>query len=260
MPRTHLLILAASLLLAPSLNAQTPPAAAPSQQSLPAAIPTNGLQLWLAADHVKPSDGHITTIPDLSPNHNDATRTPDSTAPASDPTLIQDPISHQPVLHFTGENLAFTFPRVTGIRSAIWVVSKDPAAFGHRDERFVLGDTLSHDFHAGWTDDTIFNTVYDNPNPSGHLSKYLHDGKTYLNGEEMDASKIPFPQQLGVISIFSTGPVEANQLARDRSFGGRSWQGNIAEVILYNRELTWKEGQAVVAYLMAKYHIPTPIP
>jgi hypothetical protein len=263
MSRAHLLILTASLLLVPSSHAQTAPPAAQPQQPLPAAIPQAGLELWFSASHVKPGHGEITVIPDISGNHNDATRTADSTAPftdpPTDPTIIKDPVSGEPVLRFTGDNLAFTFPRVTGIRTAIWVVSKDPAAFGHRDERFVLGDTVSHDFHSGWTDDTIFNTVYDNPTPSGHLAKALHDGKTYLNGEEMDASKVPFPKQLGVISIFPTGPVEANQLARDRQFGGRSWQGNIAEILLYNRELTWNERQAVAAYFIAKYHIPTPL-
>ena len=264
MLRANLLILTALLTRVSSSSAQGPLPAnsqtqqtAQTQQTLPAGVPQAGLELWFSAGQVKPSDGRITVIPDLSGNGNDATRSADSTAPASDPALVTDAISGQPALRFSGANLAFSLRRVTGIRTVFWVVSKDPAAFGHRDERFVLGDTVSHDFHAGWTDDTIFNTVYDNPNPSGHLSRYLHDGKTFLNGEEMDASKIPFPRQLGVISMVSTGPVEANQLARDRQFAGRTWQGDIAEVLLYNVELSWKDRQQVENYLLAKYHIDT---
>jgi hypothetical protein len=206
---------------------------------------------------VERSNGEITRIHDISGHANDAKRNPDSTAFLTDPSLITDAASGQPLLHFSGANVTFNFQRVTDIRTAFWVVSKDPAAFGHLDERFVLGDTVSHDFHAGWTDDTIFNVVYDNPNPSGHLSKYLHDGKTFLNGQEMDASKTPFPKKLSVISIQSTGSVEANQLARDRQFAGRSWQGDIAEVLLYNVALSWADRQAVEKYLIGKYHIDT---
>ncbi|HEV2619763.1 MAG TPA: hypothetical protein VGU23_07480, partial [Acidobacteriaceae bacterium] len=77
MSRANLLVLAALLTLVPTPNAQTP-------QPAPA-IPQAGLQLWFSADHVKPAGGRITVIPDLSGNGNDATRTADSTAPASDP-------------------------------------------------------------------------------------------------------------------------------------------------------------------------------
>jgi hypothetical protein len=253
-----LLVFTAFVFLVPGSHAQSAsPRTAQAQHPLPADFPKDGLKLWLSADHVKKANGQITRILDISGNGNDAIRNPDSTAPSSDPAVITDAASGQPALYFSGQNVAYNFKPVTGIRTVFWVVSKDPAAFGHLDERFVLGDTVSHDFHSGWTDDTIFNVVYDNPNPSGHLSKYLHDGKTFLNGEEMDASKIPFPKQLGVISIMSTGPVEADQLARDRQFAGRSWQGNIAEVLLYDVALSWPDRQKVEQYLTDKYHIDT---
>jgi hypothetical protein len=255
-----LLIFTVFVFIVPKSNAQSAsPSTAPAQLPLSADFPKAGLKLWLSADHVKEANGRITRILDISGNGNDAIRNPDSTAPSSDPAVITDAASGQSTLHFSGQNVAYNFKRVTGIRNAFWVVSKDPAAFGHLDERFVLGDTVSHDFHSGWTNDTIFNVVYDNPNPSGHLSKYLHDGKTFLNGEEMDASKIPFPKQLGVITIKTTGPVEANQLARDRQFAGRSWQGNIAEILLYDKELSWDDMRRVEKYLLDKYHIDTSV-
>jgi len=241
-----------------SLNAS--PAGAPRADSLnavpiPSDFPKAGLELWLSAGQVDRANGDITAIGDLSGNGNNASRSPDSTAPSADPALVVDAASGKPVLRFSGENMAFGFKRLTDIRTAFWVVSKDPAAMGKLNERCVLGDTVSHDFHAGWTDDTIFNTVYDNPHPSGHLSKYLHDGKTWLNGQPMDASKTPFPKQLGVISIESTGPVEANQLGRDRQFADRSWQGDIAEVLLFNVVLSDADREAVEKYLMVKYQI-----
>ena len=282
MPRSSFLIITAFLMLVPvskaqktlpgnglvqhpllsgetlSLNASlagAPRADKLKAVSVPADFPKAGLELWFSAGQVDRANGDITAIEDMSGNGNNASRNLDSTAPSADPALAVDAASGKPVLRFSGENMAFGFKRLTDIRTAFWVVSKDPAAFGKLNERCVLGDTVSHDFHAGWTDDTIFNTVYDNPNPSGHLSKYLHDGKTWLNGQPMDASKTPFPKQLGVISIESTRPVEANQLARDRQFAGRSWQGDIAEVLLFNVVLSDADRQAVEKYLMVKYQI-----
>jgi hypothetical protein len=252
-----LLFLSAALfLLIPEAKGQNaPPAASRMGRSLPADFPKAGLELWFSAGHVKQADGSITAILDTSGNANDAVRSADSTAPTTDPALATDERSGERVLRFSGANVAFTFKRVTGIRTAFWVVRKDPAAFGHLDERFVLGDTVSHDFHSGWTDDTIFNVVYDNPKPSGHLSKYLHDGSVWLNGQAVDAAKTPFPKQLGVITIESTGPVEANQLARDRQFAGRSWQGDIAEILVYDVALTDVQRQTVEKYLLAQYGI-----
>ena len=171
--------------------------------------------------------------------------------PGANPSVVKDAASGQPLLRFTGANVVYGFRRFTNILTAFWVVSKDPASFGQRSEKFVLGDRSGNDFHAGWTDDTIFNT---DVNPQ-HLSKYLKDGKTWLNGKPMDATKTPFPRQLCIISIVSAGPVSASQLARDRNMSGRSWQGDIAEILLYNVALSDADRQAVEKYLTDKYKI-----
>ena len=217
-----------AVIAALALNAYSAdaPAATPVSDSFPKA----GLQLWLSAGHVEQTDGTITVIKDLSGKENHAQRDPATAKPATNPAIAKDAASGQPVLRFTGEDIAFGFKQITDIRTAFWVVSKDAAAFGKRNEKFVLGDKNSNDFHAGWTDDVIFNT---DVNP-GHLSKFLADGKTWLNGQSMVASKTPFPKQLSLISIISTGPVKAGQLAKDRSMSGRSWQGDIAEILIYN--------------------------
>jgi hypothetical protein len=215
-------------------------------------VPRTGLELWVSGGKVEQNNGMITAIDDISGNVNDARRDPATSRPATNPSLVRDASTgHQPVLRFSGANVAFQFKRISDIRTAFWVVSKDPASFGFRSERFVLGDTQTNDFHAGWTNDTIFNT---DVNP-GHLSQKLKDGKTWLNGQPIDATKTPFPKQLCVISIISTGPVQANQLARDRNMTGRAWQGDIAEIMLYNVPLSDTDRQAVEKYLMAKYSI-----
>ncbi len=231
--------------------AQTPTSVTSKGTPASGDLPKAGLEAWFSAGRVEQTDGTITQILDLSGNANHARREPPTAAPASNPALAEDAASGQPVLRFTGANIAFAFKRLTDIRTAFWVVSKDPASFGKRSEKFVLGDRNSNDFHAGWTSDTIFNT---DVNP-GHVSKFMKDGKTWLNGQSMDATKTPFPSQLSLISIVSAGPVRAGQLAQDRNFSGRSWQGEIAEILLYNVELSEADRQAVEKYLIAKYKI-----
>jgi len=236
----------AALCAASALNAYSADTSASS-------VPKTGLQAWFSAGQVEQAAGSVTVIKDLSGNDNHARRDPPTATPASNPAVAKDSVSGQPVLRFTGDNIAFGFNQITNIRTAFWVVSKDAASFGKRSEKFVLGDKNSNDFHAGWTDDVIFNT---DVNP-GHLSKFLADGKTWLNGRSMVASKTPFPKQLALISIISTGPVRAGQLARDRDYPGRSWQGDIAEILLYNVELSDADRQAVETYLTRKYSIPS---
>ena len=218
-------------------------------------FPKAGLELWLSAGQVEQADGTISVLKDLSGSENPAKRDPPTATPVTNPSVTKDAASGQPLLHFTGANVAYGFNRLTNILTAFWVVSKDPASFGQKSEKFVLGDRSGNDFHAGWTDDTIFNT---DVNP-GHLSKYLKDGKTWLNGKPMDATKTPFPKQLCVISIVSAGPVSASQLARDRNMSGRSWQGDIAEILLYKAALSDADRQAVEKYLTDKYKIQ-PLP
>lgn len=216
------------------------------------AFPMAGLQLWVSAERVEQDRGTVTVIKDLSGNGNDARREAPLGAPATNPFLSNDAVSGHPVLRFTGESVAFCFKRISDIRTAFWVVSKDRSAFGKNNEKFVLGDKVSNDFHAGMTDDTILNTSVG----PAHLSQYLADGKTWLNGRMIAAAKTPFPKLLGLISIASTGPVRASQLAQDRNFRARCWQGDIAEILLYNVELSDSDRQAVEKYLMRKYGLP----
>jgi len=56
-----------------------------------------------------------------------------------------------------------------------------------------------------------------------------------VNGRVVDPLKTDFPNRLSVVSMVATGSVSADQISKDRQFRDRAWQGDIAEVILYNR-------------------------
>ena len=245
MKHSHLILALATTSLVFALNGHAADA--------PADFPKAGLELWLSAGQVEQTNGTITAIKDLSGNENDARREPAAAVPPGNPALVKYVGSGQPVLRFSGAAVAYAFKQITDIRTVFWVVCKDQASFGERNEKFVLGDKTSNDFHAGWTDDTILNT---DVNP-GHLSQNLANARAWLNGQSIVANKTPFPKQLGVITLVSTGPVKAGQLAQDRNFASRSWQGDIAEILIYNVELSDADRQAVEKYLMTKYAIKT---
>lgn len=223
--------------------------AVPSIQA--ADVPTDGLVLWYHAGVVESKDGSVVTLLDQSGKKNHAHRHADPKDVAANPKVVPDAANGQPVLRFTGEHAAFEFERISDIRTAFWVVRKDHDALQTYIERFVLGDTKSRCFHPGTHfTDTILCGGRDP----------LADGKAWLNGHAINASKTDFPADLGLITLESRANVEANLIAKDRAFFDRCWQGDIAEILLFNRPLPDDERRKVEAYLTAKYGLSSELP
>lgn len=73
----------------------------------------------------------------------------------------------------------------------------------------------------------------------------------------VDGTSTDFPKTLGVVSVATTGYVSADNLCNDRNLtDGRAWQGDIAEILVYNRVLPDREREQVERALMRKYGIP----
>jgi len=220
----------------------------PSQQTT--ALPvTNGLALWLDASKLSGVVGNlqqVNTWSDQSGLGNDALRKSGSSA--GYPRLATDVINHLPVVQFgssnlnMGDSLAFT-RRLTKIRTAFWVVRESAGA---SDGHFLLGDSSTYDFHRGLSGNgTIWNSQY--------TSSFIKAGTTKLMGAVVDGTKTTIPPNaFQVISLTTTGNVRAGQLCQDRVYHG-SWQGDVAEIIIYNRVLTSNEELQVGHYLAGKY-------
>ena len=165
-----------------------------------------------------------------------------------------DSVSGQPLLRFDGSPVAYNFPVLADIRTIFWVVSRHPDAFKKQTERFVLAGRKTADFHVGthFTDTIIHREKYASP--------HLLAAHGWFNGFPMDPKTTEFTPALGVTTLVASGNVSADQLGMDRDYNERCWQGDIAEVILYNTELSDADRQAVEAYLLAKYHIPATPP
>ena len=66
------------------------------------------------------------------------------------------------------------------------------------------------------------------------------------------------PTSLSVISLVTTAIVTADAFSRDRTNFGRTWWGDLAELIVYERALTQAERKSVEDYLALKYGLYTP--
>ncbi|NQU22193.1 MAG: hypothetical protein HQ567_12995, partial [Candidatus Nealsonbacteria bacterium] len=202
-----------------------------------------GLQLHLDAGNINgngtsPANGaSVGTWGDLSGSNNNATG-------HGEVHYVDTGLN--PVVRFDGNNDYFSFPEITDIRTAFWVLKEDADAptdfrplLGHSD-----GEDVSH-FHRG-VDKTFWATAWG--------ASEIVDGVTQLNGEVIDGTTTQVPTELSVVSLQTTGGVPADYIGRDRDgWASRCWDGDYAEILVYNTVLTGQEVADVNGYLTRKY-------
>jgi hypothetical protein len=205
-----------------------------------------GLALWLDAAKITGLVGGdtVNAWPDTSGQENHAVRNNGA------PTYQTSVINGQPVVRFysdAGVGDYFGFPRISTIRTVFWVLKED---VDHTTERnlFLLGDSDAYDFHRGGGDNLW---------ADGAASGSITGGTTRLMGAVVDGATTPLPRgAFQLVSLVTTGNVQANQITQDRVYHG-SWKGDIAEVLIYSRELSAEEESAVGKYLATKYGLAT---
>jgi len=160
---------------------------------------------------------------------------------AKQPMLIANALNGRPVMDFgafnansNGQQMLFDAP-VTNIRTVICVL---------RGTNFILGDdTVAHFYRGG---DTATAPIW-----GANAAANILNGQTWLDGTLVNGTLTPLPDGFSIISLVTTGPVEANRLASDRTL--RSGGQQIAEMFIYTVALTDAERQAVEASLRAKW-------
>jgi autotransporter-associated beta strand protein len=215
---------------------------------------SSGLVLRMDASKItETADGaQLNTWADSSGAANNAVR--QSSSSIGYPKYVASGINGQPVVRFnsgngnTGDFMKFN--RITNMRSVFWVFKENAGLSG---TRFLLGDDSSYEFHRG-----------SSPNgplwESNYSSTNIRHGTTKLMGSTINGTTTPLPSgSFQLVSLVTAGNVQANQICQDRTYHG-SWQGDIAEILVYNRALTVQEEAAVGSYLAAKYGLATNYP
>jgi hypothetical protein len=202
----------------------------------------SGLALWLDASQLTGlSDGAtLNTWNEMSGLGNHATRTTGA------PTYETNELNGQPIVRFpVGNGASFTFPRLTNIRTVFWVMKQQ----NPNENKFLLGDATDYHFHRGTvTPSKIWHPTY--------TSSRIKEGTTSLNGLAVNGTTTNLPVGWNLLSVITTDVVNASTLSADRTHG-RSWEGDIAEVLVYNRALSAVESEQVGGYLTAKYSMTT---
>ena len=212
---------------------------------------SNGLVLRMDASQIAgTSDGaQLNTWPDTSGGSNNAIRQTGSSS--GYPKYIANSINGLPLVRFNSGTAAagdyFKFNRISNIRSVFWVMKENASL---SDGHFLLGDSSTYNFHRGNTPNgPLWNPTY--------ASSFITAGTTTLMGNTINGSTTSLPSgNFQLVSLITTGNVAADQICQDRVYHG-SWQGDIAEILIYNRALSSGEEKQVGYYLSKKYNLAT---
>ena len=204
----------------------------------------SGLQMWMRADAgIEEVGGLVSNWTDQSTANNHLTQS----VASPQPTFVASGLDGRPTVRFDGalDFLAFTAP-VTTIRTVFWVVNETLAA--PNAYRFLLGHATGYDFHGG--------SAHQIWSSSSNAS--VRNGTTRMNGVAVDGLSTNRPTAPSVLSLVTTGAVAADNFSRDRGNASRSWNGDLAELVIYDRALTDAERAQVEQYLAAKHGITLP--
>jgi hypothetical protein len=203
--------------------------------------------LWLDASQMlgMSQDQVVNLWPDSSGSLNSATLTQGS------PLYKTDVVNGKPVVEFGPTGPSFGFNRISNIRSVFWVLKEN---VGASQDRFFLGDTSVYDFHRGaGSNGPIWSSQY--------TSGGILNGTTRLMGDPINGTTTSMPAgSFQLLSVVTTGDVRANAVTLDRNIANRSWNGEIAEILIYDQPLTPVEEAEIGSYLAAKYGLATSYP
>ncbi|HJO47291.1 MAG TPA: hypothetical protein QF683_21840, partial [SAR324 cluster bacterium] len=218
---------------------------AKNSNSTPQNIPlvVGDSQLWLDAKNVDglknttiSNGSQINRWVDFSGNGNDAVLSNSSYYPS----LQTNQQNGLPTVYFNSDYLEFS--DLTNVRSVFVVLKK-----ANSDSwRFFLGDDNTYHFHGG------SGSIFAN---NSWLHNNIKNGKVYQNEIDINSQTSNFTSQYELISIVTSGNVEASQIGGDRGISSQMWKGNIAEILIFTKVVTDTERHSINSYLSKKWDL-----
>jgi hypothetical protein len=224
-----------------------------------------GCKLWLDASDPHGDGSIISGLLSSWVNKSDSNIIAWQGTDSKKASIIPNSLSDLPILDFMNdENKTYSIylqdtgasVRITG-QTFFWVLKavKDNSDIPH----FFLGDTENSPFHPG-IGDVNDNWLADGKYWDDNFSApEVRNGRTFLMGQEVDGVNDVFPtDEFKIVSLVATGPVSFNEISQDRvgNYGLRSFSGSIAEIIVYDSQLSDSEREGVEAYLQYKWFTP----
>lgn len=227
--------------------------------NLTSPIPRSGLIQWLRASNVTTSGSNVTTWNDVSGSLNDASNG------ANQPTLVSSGVNGLPSVNFSGSQFLQCpsgFSTFTSGLTAMFVAKPSSVSAGARLFDYGNGATsdniiLSLPSSTGLTFSTYNSSTSSSVTASSgvtlgnfQLFESLYNGSNtanlYVNGSSAATSSSMQTLQNLIRSN--------NYIGQDNS-GGNRFNGQIAEMLLWNRQLTAAERSAVEGFLLGKYQL-----
>ncbi|HXH18233.1 MAG TPA: PKD domain-containing protein, partial [Chitinophagales bacterium] len=211
---------------------------------------------------VRDLNGNIATWLDNSTALNNASQADATKRPKQVPHVAE--LNGAPVLRFNEEtspkddHLIFD-NRIQQIRTVFWVIKENPNA--SIKFRHVLGDTDTMPFfhrgccRPGFPPNDTTKTLWS----QDYTSSYVINGTTRLNMQTVNGLQTNAPTRYSILSVKTTAGVEANAFVIDRfdvTHEYRTWDGDLAELLIYCQPLSDELIRNVEAYLNDKYAPP----
>jgi hypothetical protein len=213
----------------------------------PASIP--GCVLWL--DGADPNgDGSTVTgalnrWKDKSGNANDAVQN-DS---AKQPSVVSAELNGKSVVTFDGTDDNLSFSEIADIKTVFWILKEKNQTSDGSNLHFLLGDSSKYDFHRG--SGTLWDSTY--------VADGIKNGVTRVDRADFDGLNTDIPADKYVmVTLLASEDLTATKITKDRDFG-RSWDGGIAEIIIYNQALSDTDRDSVETYLYNKWFGTAPV-
>ena len=178
----------------------------------------------------------IALLADKSGQGNDALQ--DSNE--SQPGYIPNSMNGNPILRFDGVNDFLEFEEVNTIRTLFMVVKRNAGNQG-----FILGHDTSYAFHPG--SNSVWSATW--------TDTYLLNGLLHVNGNSFDGLSQNYAYgSPTLLSIKTTDVLPATSFSKDRA-NEVYWNGDLAELIIYQEELPVSTMRMVEGYLAHKWGI-----
>jgi hypothetical protein len=186
------------------------------------------LRLWLDASDLA-SAGAIWA--DKSGLENNATKN-------GSPSVVTNVQNGKAVMRYTGNVAHYhEFSDISDIRTVFWVLKRNSG------DAFLLGDDNTHHFHSASSTIWVANSW---------VSSFVVDGNLFLNGSPIVGTATNIPSTLSILSLRTTGNVEASYFSKDRGYN-KPWNGDLGELIIFNDALPDDEMRKMEGYLAHKW-------
>jgi alpha-tubulin suppressor-like RCC1 family protein len=221
-------------------------------------IPTSGLKLWLNAEAglTRDVNSSISLWGDQSASGNSAVQA----ILSNEPTYVSAIVNGKPVVRFNGLSAFMDGTLSLGSQVSMFVVASSGPNGGYK--RII---TNEFNFFMGTGSDGLFATFYGNGSAWGGTGAVSHGvglttgqfnilesvnngtDSAYVNGLLADS-------RTNAMSAFSDG----YELGRYPA--GQYWDGDVAEILLYDRALSDSEKATVENYLNRRYNVVSSLP